>query len=461
MTKEESESTSKAFLGTEPLGRLMARLAIPTVVAQLVNLLYGIVDRIFIGHIPGVGADALTGVGVCLPVILLVASFSAFAGAGGAPLASIALGNGDSKRANRILANVVGLLVIFAVCLIAVFALFGRPLLGLFGASEVTLPYAWSYLSIYLVGTFFVMAYLGLCPFLLAQGDSKHALIAVAVGAVLNIALDPLLIFVCGMGIQGAAIASVVSQGVSAFLTVAFLQKKSSVFRIEARLVRLEGEIVRPVLALGGAPFFMQATESLIIIVLNGTLQTYGGDLYVGALTILQSILQLLFAPANGFTQGVQPIVSYSYGAHLFDRVKSACRRLIAISFAFEFICAIGVMLFPASIAHLFTEDAQLIALVGEVAPVFIAGMSLFGLQIAMQSIFMGLGQAKFSLAVATTRKIVLLIPLALILPNFFGVWGVYLAEPISDVLSVTFCTILFVANIRSILSERALEKVV
>ncbi|WP_102378967.1 MATE family efflux transporter [Raoultibacter timonensis] len=456
----EGGSDSKAFLATESLGRLMARLAIPTVVAQLVNLLYGIVDRVFIGHIPGVGADALTGVGVCLPIVLLIASFSAFAGAGGAPLASIALGNGDAGRANRIMANVVTLLVIFAVCLIVVFALFGRSLLGLFGASEATLPYAWSYLSIYLVGTFFVMAYLGLCPFLLAQGDSKYALIAVATGAVLNIVLDPLLIFVCGMGIQGAAVASVVSQGVSAALTVAFLRRKSSVFRVEARLVRPEGEIVRPVLALGGAPFFMQATESLIIVVLNGTLQTYGGDLYVGALTILQSILQLLFAPANGFTQGVQPIVSYSYGARLFDRVKSAAKRLIAVSFAFEFVCAVAVMLFPAPIAQLFTEDAQLVELVGEVAPVFIAGMSLMGLQLGMQSIFMGLGQAKLSLAVATVRKIVLLIPLALVLPHFVGVWGVYFAEPLSDVLSVAFCSTLFLVNIRSILSERALEKV-
>lgn len=460
-SSQKDASASKAFLGTETLGRLMARLAIPTIVAQIVNLLYGIVDRIFIGHIPGVGADALTGVGVCLPIVLLIASFSAFAGAGGAPLASIALGSGDAKRANRIMENVVVLLVVFAVCLIAVFGVFGKPLLGLFGASAATLPYASSYLSIYLVGTFFVMAYLGLCPFLLAQGDSKHALGAVATGAVLNIVLDPLFIFVFGMGIQGAAVASVISQGASAVLTIAFLRRRGSAFRVRARLVKPEGAIVKQVLMLGGAPFFMQATESLIIIVLNGTLQAYGGDMHVGALTILQSILQLLFAPANGFTQGVQPIVSYSYGAHLFDRVKSAAKRVIVISFSFEFACAVLVMLFPTSIAQLFTEDVRLVGLVGQVAPVFIAGMSLMGIQLGMQSIFMGLGQAKFSLAVATTRKIVLLIPLALVLPHFFGVWGVYMAEPISDVLSVAFCSTLFLANIRSILSDKALERVV
>lgn len=457
--KEKTET--KAFLGTEPLGRLMTRLAVPTIAAQLVNLLYGIVDRVFIGHIPGVGADALTGVGVCLPIIMLVASFSAFAGAGGAPLASIALGRSDVRHANRILGNVAVLLGLFAVMLIAVFSLFGGFLLGLFGASSVTLPYASSYLSIYLIGTFFVMAYLGLCPFLLAQGDSKHALAAVAVGAVLNIALDPLLIFAFGMGIRGAAVASVISQGVSAVLTVAFLQRKGSAFKIRLASMKPDGQIVRSVFALGGAPFFMQATESAMIVVLNGTLQAYGGDLHVGALTILQSVLQLLLVPVNGFTQGVQPIVSYSYGARLFDRVKSTCKRMVAIAFLFELVCAVGVMLFPAPIAHLFTEDAQLVSLVEQIAPVFIAGMSVFGLQVAMQSIFMGLGQAKFSLAVATARKLVLLIPLALVLPNYLGVWGVYLAEPISDVLSVAFCSTLFFTNIRSILSEKSLEQVV
>lgn len=454
-------SSSKAFLGTEPLGRLMVRLALPNVVAQLVNLLYNVVDRVFIGHIPGVGADALTGVGVCLPLIMLVSSFAAFAGAGGAPLASIALGNGDDERARRILRNVIWLLIAFAAVLLAVFYLFGSAMLSLFGASANTLPYAWSYFSIYMAGTPFVMIYLGLSPFLLAQGDSRFALVAVVTGALVNLALDPLLIFGAGMGVAGAAVASVIAQAASAALVVAMLARCGSVFRMRLRLGRPDGSLVRQVLALGGAPFFMQASESAMIIVLNSQLQAFGGDVHVGTLTVLQSILQLIFVPKSGFTQGVQPIVSYCYGARLFDRVKATAKRMIAVTFTFAVVAVVLVALFPEALARLFTDDPEIVALVGQTAPVFVAGMGLMGLQTSMQSVFTGLGAARLALTVATVRKIVLLIPLALILPNFLGAWGVYVAEPISDTVSATFCTVLFLVSIRTLLSDRARSKVV
>ncbi len=460
MEATESARDDKSFLRTEPLGRLMARLAVPTMVAQLINLLYSIVDRIFIGHIAGVGTDALTGVGVAFPLIMLVSAFSAFAGAGGAPLASIALGRRDRAHAQRILQNTVALLLAFAVLLLAVIYPLREPLLLLFGASGATLPYASSYLSIYLTGTFFVMAYLGLNPFVLAQGNSNRALAAMASGALLNIALDPVFIFVLGWGVQGAAAASVVAQGVSALVTVSYFRSANSALRLTARLERPSGAIAGKILALGGAPFFMQATESLMIIVLNGTLQAYGGDMHVAALTILQSMMQLLFVPAQGLTQGVQPIISYSYGAQLFDRVRSACKRLVGTAFALEGTCALLVILFPATVAGAFTNDAALVGLVGSVAPVFFAGMTLFGIQVAVQSIFMGLGQSKFALIVAFTRKLVLLIPLALVLPQFMGAAGVYVAEPVSDVLSVTLCSILLLANFKKLLNAQAMEQV-
>lgn len=461
MKSVEAESSSnKSFLGCEPLGRLMVRLAVPTIFAQVINLLYNIVDRVFIGHIAGAGTDALTGVGVAFPLIMLVSAFSAFAGAGGAPLASIALGRNDSARANRILQNTVVLLLVFAVVLLLVIYPLRDPLLLMFGASSATLPYASSYLTIYLTGTFFVMAYLGLNPFVLAQGNAKRTLIAMASGAILNILLDPLFIFVLNMGVQGAALASVISQGVSAVITVSYFRSKKSALRLEAKLKRPEGALIKQILALGGAPFFMQATESLIIIVLNGTLQAYGGDLHVAALTILQSMMQLLFVPVQGLTQGVQPIISYSFGAQKFDRVRSACKRVIGIAFAFELSCVLLVILFPGTVASAFTNDTTLIALVESTAPIYFAGMTLFGLQVAIQSIFMGLGQSKLALIVAFSRKLVLLIPLALILPQFLGTTGVYLAEPISDVISVTLCTVLFLVNFKKLLNVKTLERI-
>lgn len=450
----------KSFLGTEPLGRLMVRLAIPTVAAQLINLLYNIIDRMFIGHIAGVGTDALTGVGVAFPLIVLVAAFSAFAGAGGAPLASMALGRKDQNRAESILHNTVKLLFIFAVALLLIIFPLRDPILLLFGASSSTLPYASSYLAIYLTGTFFVMAYLGLNSFILAQGNSKRALVAMASGALLNIILDPVFIFAFGWGIQGAACASVISQGVSAFITLRYFCSSQSVLHIRRNLKPFDKTIVKKILALGSAPFFMQATESLVVIVLNSTLQSCGGDIYVAAFTIMQSMMQLLCVPAQGLTQGVQPVISYSYGAQLFNRVTSVCKRLIAVSFIFECTCALLLICFPAAVATAFTNDSVLIHLVQQVSPVFFAGMTLFGIQVAIQSVFMGLGQSAFSLIVAFSRKLILLIPLALIFAHLFGVAGVYLAEPIADVLSVAFCTCLFLFNYKKLLNAQTLERV-
>lgn len=452
MANTQQNSSSKEFLGTEPLGRLMVRLALPSVASQLVNILYTIIDRIFIGHIPGVGADALTGVGVCLPIIMLISSFAAFTGAGGAPLASIALGSGNKRQANIILRNSMILLGIFAILLMALFYVFKEDLLLLFGASPHTLPYGVSYLSMYLLGTFFVMAYLGLTPFLLAQGDSRFTLVAITTGAVLHIVLDVVFIFGMDMGIVGAGLASVVSQGVSALLTCVFLFRKNSAFTFERRWINPQLSLMGSILALGSAPFAMQATESLIVIVLNGTLQAYGGDVYVGTFTVLQSVFQLIFAPSNGFNQGVQPIVSYNYGAGNIPRVKQTIKRMIATTFSVVCVCTLLVIYFRGAVAQLFTEDPELVSLVVKTAPYFYLGIIVFGIQMAIQSSFVGLGQSKFSITVALMRKIVLLIPLALIFPHFFGVTGVYIAEPVSDITSVLFCTTLFALNIKRIL---------
>lgn len=435
---------SRDFLKTEPLGPLMTRLALPAIASQLVNLLYNIVDRMFIGHIPGVGADALTGVGVCLPVIVFISSFAAFAGSGGAPLASMALGSGDRERAQEVVRTVTTLLFGFGVLLVAATYALLPVLLPLFGASAATLPYASTYLSIYAAGTFFVMAYLGLTPLLLAQGDSRLTLVAVSSGAVLNIGLDALLIYGCGWGIAGAAIASVASQGVSAALTIAFLRRRSSALVFRFCLVRPKGRLVGRILALGAAPFFMQATESLVLIALNSNLQAYGGDLYVGALTVMQSAMSLISAPVSGFTQGCQTIVSFNYGARLLERSHQAARLIIRSAFVITLACALLVMVFPTPIARLFTNDEGLIQLVGQAAPLFFAGFTLFGAQMGIQPVFVALGQSVCAISVAAVRKVVFLVPLAYIFPHFWGAWGVYAAEPVSDLMSVTFCCVLY-----------------
>ena len=455
-----SAGVNESRMGTERIGRLMVSMAVPSIIAQIINILYNIVDRIYIGHIPGVGAAALTGVGITFPIITLISAFSAFVGMGGAPLAAIWMGKGDRKHAEKILGSGACLLVIFTIVLMAVFYLFQKPFLYMFGASDATIGYSLDYMSIYLLGTLFVELALGLNPFIISQGRSRIAMISIVIGAVVNIALDPLFIFVFGWGVKGAAIATVLSQAVSAAWNVNFLMGKKSSLRLSFCNIRPDFRIMGQICSLGISPFIMRATESLISIVLNRGLQMYGGDLYVGSLTIMQSVLQLFSAPLTGFTQGVQPIISYNYGAGKFDRVKKLYRSMIAVSFTISFVANMTAMCFPALYASLFTNDEELIGLVSRVMPVFLFGMLFFGLQNGIQPTFLALGQAKISLFIAMFRKVILLVPLALVLPRFFGVMGFYYAEPVSDIISAATACILFALNIKKILSKEYLARI-
>ena len=439
-------------LGTAPLGRLMLSLALPTVLAQLINVLYNVVDRIYIGHMQGDGNLALTGVGVTLPIITLIAAFSAFAGAGGAPLAAIELGKKDERKASLIMGNSAWLLVFFSIVLTIGFLIFKVPILYAFGASSKTIAYANEYITIYLLGTIFVQLALGLNAFISGQGAAKAAMLSVLIGAVINIVLDPIFIFALHLGVRGAALATVISQFVSAVWVVSFLKSKRSVLYL--KLVRPDKSLILKIAALGIAPFVMQSTESLVTITFNTGLQRYGGDLYVGSMSILMSIMQLIVIPVNGITQGVQPIISYNYGAGNRLRVKETVIRLVSVCLLGTLILA-GVAIFcPSIYASMFTNDAELVALTCRIMPIFFLGIAIFGIQAACQSTFLALGQAKVSLFIAMLRKIILLIPLALILPKFLGVKGIYIAEPVSDVISVIVTSVLCVITLKRIFSE-------
>ena len=446
--------------GTEAIPSLMIRMAVPSIIAQMINVLYNIVDRIYIGHIPGLGASALTGVGLVFPILTLISAFSTFASSAGAPLASIRLGMGDREGAEKFLGCSVWLLLFFTVILMGVCYLFYRPFLFMFGASEATIPYAASYLKIYLAGTLFVELSLGLNAFIIIQGHSMTAMCSILIGAVLNLILDPVFIFVLGMGVRGAAIATVISQAVSGAWNVRFLTGSKAEIRIKREWIRCDREMARGILSLGISPFVMRSTESLISVVMNRQLQIYGGDMYVGGLTIMQSIMQFLSAPIAGFTQGVQSIVSYNFGAAKFDRVRTTCRYMIGTTFLTSLLLAGCVMLFPGTFAGLFTTDGELLALAVRIMPVFFAGMLIFGVQFSIQPIFVALNQAKISIFIASLRKIILLAPLAVILPHFFGVMGVYYAEPVSDVISAVTASVLFLRSIDRLLTQAYLATV-
>lgn len=460
MGANQSTMTREERMATESVGRLMASMTLPAILAQIINILYSIIDRIYIGHMKGVGANALTGVGVTFCITVFISAFSGFINSGAAPLAAIWLGKQDRDHAEKILGNSVSFLVVCTVALMAVFYAFQRPLLYQFGASDATIEYAVDYLTIYLAGTLFVELALGLNAFIICQSRPGIAMLSVLIGAVANIILDPILIFGLHMGVKGAAVATVISQALSAAWVTGFLLSKKSTLKIRKRFLKLEWGILASIFSLGISPFIMRATESFISIVLNHGLQAYGGDLHVGALTIMQSVMQLFSAPIGGFTQGMTPIISYNYGAGNFNRVKQLYRWMIGLCFGFMLFSTATTMLFPEFYAGFFTEEAALVGLVGKVMPVFMAGMLVFGLQNGIQPTFLALGQARVSLFIAVLRKIILLIPLAIILPRFFGVMGVYYAEPVSDVISATTASVLFLLNIRKILSLESLNKI-
>lgn len=446
---------SEERLGTEPLAKLIFSLAIPAVLAQIVNLLYSIVDRIYIGHIPGVGAMALTGMGLCTPILLIVSAFAAFAGSGGAPLAAMELGRGDRKKAGEILTNAVIILLFFSLVLTALLLCFKRPLLYFFGASEDTIGYADGYLSIYLCGTVFVQLYLGLNSFISCQGQARVAMLSVLIGAVCNLILDPVFIFVLNMGVSGAAIATVISQAISALWVLRFLLSGKSVIPIDWTCLRPSLPIIGKIASLGISPFIMQSTESLIAMVFTGGLQRYGGDLYVGSYTILASVMQLMVFPANGFAYGTQPIISYNFGAGNYDRVKKNFWIVSFICLGYTMIFYVAALFAPDFLAGLFTSDAPLAALAASKMPVFLGGMVIFAFQLSVQTSLLGTGQAKMSLFLACLRKIILLTPLALILPRFMGVDGIYWAEPLSDTVSALTSLALFVYVSRRVLKKK------
>lgn len=450
-------SNDRDFLGKEPLGKLLLRLAVPTVAAQLINMLYNIVDRIYIGHIPEVGALALTGVGVCMPLILIVSAFAALVGNGGAPRASIALGKGEKDEAEKILGTCFSIQILISLVLTAVLLLWNRNFLLAFGASENTIEYGVSYMNIYSVGTIFVQLTLGMNFFITAQGFAKTGMLSVLIGAISNIVLDPVLIFGFHMGVKGAALATIISQGLSCIWVLSFLFGKKTTLRIRRENMKLKRERVLPTLALGSSVFVMQSSESIIAICFNASLLKYGGDIAVGAMTILTSVMQFAMLPLQGLGQGAQPIISYNYGAGKKDRVKGAFKLLLKSSMVYAALLWIAVMLFPQLFAGMFTSDPALLDFTKTTLRIYLAAMFIFGIQMACQLTFMSLGNAKASIVVAVMRKFILLIPLIFIMPAILKTnqtMAVYLAEPIADILAVCFTIVLFRREFKKALSK-------
>jgi putative MATE family efflux protein len=424
-------------------------------VAQTANALYTIVDRLFISRIPGTGSLAMTAVGVCFPITLVLSAIAALIGMGGAPLASIELGRGNFKRAEKLLGSCAALLVTASIVLIVVFEIFKRPILVAFGASPETIDFATEFIGTYLLGTLFVQLALGLNPFVSAQGKAGVAMGATLIGALSSIGLDPLFIFTFGLGVRGAALANVIAQGLSALWITYFLMSGRSGIRLRPSLLRFSRALV-PALMLGLSPFMQQITESVINVVFNSSLQHYGGDNYVGAMTIIASLEQLVFIFSSGLTQGIQPIVGYNYGAQNYGRVRNAYHIAFVADVAVTTLASGICILMPEPLARIFTDDPTIVGIVVRMLPIFMAGFGIFGLQNAVQCTFVGMGQAKPSLFLALWRKIVLLVPLALILPHFMGVTGVFAAEPISDTVSALTALVLFLHVMRQRLPRQS-----
>ena len=447
-----------AFVAAGSVKKLMLQLMIPAVVAQVVNLLYNIVDRIYIGHIEGIGAAALTGVGLFTPILMLLNAFAMLVGAGGAPRTAIALGQGDRQQAEKIISNSFTVLMLFAVVLTIGFYAGAPALLRLFGASDATLPYALSYSRLYILGSVFVLLVLGMNPFITTQGFAKTSMLTTVIGAVINIILDPILIFGFGLGVQGAAIATVLSQAVGAAWILQFLTGKKTILRLRKDYLRPEKQVILPVLALGISTFVMLSTESLLSISFSSSLARYGGDVAVGAMTVITSASQLCTLPIQGVCQGGQPVMSFNFGAGKKPRVKEAFRFQLTLCGAYTCLFWLAMMLAPGAVAGIFTSDSALISYTTWAMRIYMAGIFAMGFQIACQQSFMALGQAKVSLLLACLRKIILLIPLIFILPHLVAdpVFGVFLAEPVSDILAATITTITFFARFDKILDQGA-----
>ena len=436
----------EADLGKDSLGPLLLKLALPAILAQIINVLYNMVDRMYIGHIPKVGPSALTGVGVTMPVIMAISAFAALVSMGGAPRASIMLGRGEHPKAEKILGNCTVMLVIMAIILTAVFLIWGEPILMVFGASEATIGYALDYMRIYALGTIFVQLALGLNAFINAQGYAKIGMITVAIGALCNIVLDPIFIFSMSMGVKGAALATIISQAISSIFVVYFLTSKRSGLRIKLDNLKLDFQVILPCLALGLSPFIMQFTESVISVCFNTSLLKYGGDIAVGSMTILTSVMKFSMLPLQGLTQGAQPIISFNYGAENIDRVKRAFKLLLKISLSYSMLLWAVAMFIPDTFIYIFTSHGELATYTRWAIRIYMAASGIFGIQIACQQTFIAIGNAKTSVFLAVLRKVLVLIPLIFILPMFIEnqAFAVFLAEPIADTIAVSVTATLF-----------------
>ncbi|MBQ6867463.1 MAG: MATE family efflux transporter [Clostridia bacterium] len=454
-------SDNKEMLGMAPIGKLLFKLAVPTVVAQLINMLYNIVDRIYIGHIPGEGSLALTGVGVCMPIIMIISAFAALVASGGAPKASISMGKGDNDSAEKILGGCFSLQIIISAVLTAVLLIFSKNLLLMFGASENTIGYATDYMHIYAVGTVFVQLTLGMGAFITAQGYTRISMITVLIGAVCNIILDPIFIFGLGMGVKGAALATVLSQAVSCIWVISFLCGKKTYLKLRKGNLRINPKLVFPCIALGAATFIMQSSESVISVCFNSSLLKYGGDIAVGAMTILTSVMQFAMLPMQGIAQGAQPILSYNYGAKNTERVKKTFKLLLISCLTYSCVIWAAIMVFPKIFAGIFTPDSALIEFTAAALRIYCGVMCIFGIQIACQMTFVSIGNAPCSIIVAIVRKFVLLLPLIYIMPQLISdkTMGVYAAEPVADIIAVTFTAVLFTIQFKKVLKSLEMEK--
>ena len=450
----EKESVN---LGSGSIGKLLISLAAPSILAQLINALYNMIDRVYIGHLHGIGAEALTGVGVCFPLIMTVSAFAALVSMGGAPKAAIFMGKKENDNAEKVLGNCTSAMIILSIVLTVLIQLKGKNLLMIFGASDVTIKYAWEYMKYYSLGTIFVQLSLGLNAFINTQGFSKIGMMTVLIGAILNIILDPIFMFALDMGVSGAAIATITSQAVSAVWCLHFLTGNKTQLHIRKKNLHIEKEIMLPVIALGLSPFIMQFTEAVLNLSFNTQLKAYGGDIAVGAMTILGTAMQLTMLPLQGLMQGAQPIMSYNFGARNFSRVKATFRLALKCCLLLSSSVWILAMIFPQAVAMIFTSNPALIKYTSWALRIYFIGAGIFGIQGACQQSFLALGNAKTSLFIALLRKVFLLIPLIFIMPKLIPgnpSLGIFMAEPISDIVSVIICSILFFRFYKTVLSE-------
>ena len=449
-------SKNQETLGTAPIGKLLFKLAIPTVVAQIINMLYNIVDRIYIGHMPGDGQLALTGVGVCMPIIMIISAFAALISSGGAPKASILMGKGDNNSAEKIMGGCFCVQIIISVVLTIVLLIWSKDLLLMFGASKNTITFATDYMHIYAMGTIFVQLTLGMGAFITAQGFAKIGMLTVVIGAVSNIVLDPLFIYGFKMGVKGAALATILSQAFSCVWVICFLCGKRTYLRLKRKNLHIDTKLIFPCIALGTATFIMQSSESVISVCFNSSLLKHGGDIAVGAMTILTSVMQFAMLPMQGIAQGAQPILSYNFGAKNTERVKKTFKLLLTTCLIYSFTIWALIMLLPHIFAGIFSPDAELVEFTATALRVYCGVLCIFGIQIACQMTFVSIGSAICSITVAVVRKFVLLLPLIYIMPQLIQnkTMGVYTAEPVADIIAVTFTAILFTIQFKKALKS-------